>query len=166
MAVSAANEAATHERCHFTCVYCGFDGRTFDGWMQLSIDHILPRQCDGDDDPANLVTACGSCNSVTSKMKDFADCKDLAQIVVKKRQYVLQQRQGYLAHWLKNIAPLSVTRPLLSAPVLPSEVLKTNAPAVAHPSEQRKDCERCGGTGSTRKGEPCVYCDGTGSASD
>jgi hypothetical protein len=66
--VSAETDKATYEKCHFTCVYCGFDGRTFDGWMQLSIDHIRPRSCGGSDESDNRVAACRSCNSPTSRM--------------------------------------------------------------------------------------------------
>ena len=59
----------TYQRYHFTCVYCGFDGRTFDSWMQLSIDHIRPISCSGSNEPDNLVVACRACNSITSRMK-------------------------------------------------------------------------------------------------
>jgi hypothetical protein len=34
--------AETYARYHYTCVYCGFDGRGFDAWMQLTVDHIKP----------------------------------------------------------------------------------------------------------------------------
>ena len=39
------------ERDHFTCVYCGFDGRLFDNWMQLSVDHQLHPICRNWADP-------------------------------------------------------------------------------------------------------------------
>jgi hypothetical protein len=55
-------------RDRFQCRYCGFDGREFLGWMQLSLDHVLPRNVGGGDEESNLVTCCNSCNSVTSRM--------------------------------------------------------------------------------------------------
>ena len=36
--------AETYECYHCTCVYCGFDGRGFDAWMQLTVDHLRPRK--------------------------------------------------------------------------------------------------------------------------
>ena len=39
--------ATIFERDHFTCAYCGYDGRLFDNWMQLSVDHILPQSLGG-----------------------------------------------------------------------------------------------------------------------
>jgi len=61
------------ERDNFTCAYCGFDGRTFDNWMQLSVDHILPKSSARDDSSENMVTACQSCNSITSRMRFSPD---------------------------------------------------------------------------------------------
>ncbi len=50
----------------FRCVYCGFDGRSFEGWRFLVVDHFRPRSKGGADDLDNLVTACMSCNSMKS----------------------------------------------------------------------------------------------------
>jgi 5-methylcytosine-specific restriction endonuclease McrA len=36
--------------------------------MQLTVDHLRPRNSGGTDEPDNLVAACHSCNSVTSRM--------------------------------------------------------------------------------------------------
>jgi hypothetical protein len=33
-----------HEPCGFRCAYCGLDLGTFQGWLQLSIDHVVPQQ--------------------------------------------------------------------------------------------------------------------------
>ena len=46
----------------FRCVYCGFDGNTFAGWVFLAVDHFKPKSRGGSDEPDNLVTACVSCN--------------------------------------------------------------------------------------------------------
>jgi hypothetical protein len=34
--------AETYARYHYTCVYCGFDGRGFDAWMKLTVDQNKP----------------------------------------------------------------------------------------------------------------------------
>ena len=52
----------------FRCIYCGLDGRDFLSWMQLSLDHIIPKNAGGDNTQANLATCCRSCNSITSRM--------------------------------------------------------------------------------------------------
>jgi 5-methylcytosine-specific restriction endonuclease McrA len=43
----------TYARHHYTCVFCGFDGRGFDAWMQLTVDHLRPRNSGGSDEPDN-----------------------------------------------------------------------------------------------------------------
>jgi len=56
--------------CGYVCVYCGLDMRTtFVGWLQLSVDHVIPRQMEDRgyepewvDDITNLVTCCRACN--------------------------------------------------------------------------------------------------------
>jgi hypothetical protein len=45
-------------RDHHVCAYCGAHANT--------VDHVVPRIEGGTDDPANLVAACGSCNSARS----------------------------------------------------------------------------------------------------
>ena len=58
------------EQCGYACVYCGLDMRsTFEGWLQLSVDHVIPRQmknlgypADLVEDITNIVTCCRACN--------------------------------------------------------------------------------------------------------
>jgi hypothetical protein len=102
---------ATFERDHFTCQYCGFDGRTFDTWMQLSVDHVRPRSSGGDDALGNLVTACHSCNAITSRMKFPADLPD-AEVFRQKRERVAERRRKFHAAWLEHVAPRHLARPL------------------------------------------------------
>jgi 5-methylcytosine-specific restriction endonuclease McrA len=103
--------AEIYEKYHYTCVYCGFDGRPFDSWMQLSIDHILPKSMGGKDDPSNLVVACRACNSITSRMS-FRKDQTPQEIVVEKRQRVLERRREFYEHWSKTVAPRYLDRPL------------------------------------------------------
>ncbi|HMN45855.1 MAG TPA: HNH endonuclease signature motif containing protein [Povalibacter sp.] len=110
--MNTESNETTYEKCHFTCVYCGFDGRTFDAWMQLSIDHIRPRSCGGTDEPNNRVAACGSCNSLTSRMT-FAPEASRAEMLEKKRQYVAESRRNYYKVWAEKVMPRYLERPLL-----------------------------------------------------
>ena len=103
--------ARVFRRDNFTCVYCGFDGRLFDNWMQLSIDHVIPRKDGGSDDEANLVTACRACNSITSRMT-FSSGASGQEIVVAKRRRVEERRKVFYDWWLEAVAPLYLQRPL------------------------------------------------------
>lgn len=121
LALETELDEATYQRCHFTCVYCGFDGRTFDAWMQLTIDHVLPRSCDGPDEPDNRVAACGSCNSITSRMK-FDASKPRAEILEQKRKKVRESRASFYRFWAEKVAPHFLERPLLPVPPLKTSV--------------------------------------------
>jgi len=98
-------------RDHYTCVYCGYDGRTFDAWMQLSIDHIRPKSCGGLDEADNLVVACRGCNSITSRMKFPAEMSR-EEIINLKRSRVKERRRYIYDDWLKRVAPKFLDRPL------------------------------------------------------
>jgi len=100
-----------YAKYHHTCVYCGYDGRGFDGWMQLSIDHLRPRSSGGDDSEENLVVACRSCNSITSRMT-FEPDTPLEAILAAKRERVDARRAEFYDFWLKNVAPAFLKRPL------------------------------------------------------
>jgi len=104
-------DRTTYERCHFTCVYCGFYGRGFDAWMQLSIDHVRPRSCGGTDEPPNRIVACGSCNSITGRMH-FTPEMMREEILNMKRAYVAESRRGFYNEWITRVAPRYLDRPL------------------------------------------------------
>jgi 5-methylcytosine-specific restriction endonuclease McrA len=100
-----------YEKYHYTCVYCGFDGRPFDAWMQLSIDHIRPKNSGGTDESVNLIVSCRSCNSITSKMK-FERSQTKAEILRMKREKVSERRKRFYNNWLEAVAPRYLKRPL------------------------------------------------------
>ena len=102
--------AETFARHHYTCAYCGFDGRGFDAWMQLTVDHIKPRSAGGMDDPDNLVPACHACNSITSRMP-FDEKATREQIIAQKRARVRERRALFHAYWLDKVAPHFLDRP-------------------------------------------------------
>lgn len=85
-------------RDEFRCVYCGFDGSGFDGWVFLSVDHFKPRHAGGTDDMENLMTACVSCN----QMKGGFYWPSLEEAKAAIEIWRTQMR----THWEKTIKPL------------------------------------------------------------
>ena len=90
------------KRDDFICQYCGYDGRSFNHWLQLTIDHILPARLGGGNDEANLVAACQYCNSATSRMT-FEKSMKLEDIVKEKKRRVHDRRNEYHKFWTKNV---------------------------------------------------------------
>ena len=103
--------AEVFKRDRFTCVYCGFDGRPFDNWMQLSLEHIFPKSSGGNDALDNLVTACRTCNSITSRMK-FSEEASKEHILREKKERVTRRRKEFHRWWLNNVAPTYMERPV------------------------------------------------------
>ena len=102
------------ERDNYTCVYCGLDGRlSFDNWMQLTHDHVMPKGQEGKDELSNIATACFYCNNFTSQMK-FSPNASTCQILRQKREHVLQRREEYKKRWLLEVAHKYPGRPLPS----------------------------------------------------
>jgi hypothetical protein len=89
-------------RDRFQCRYCGFDGREFLSWHQLSEDHIVPRSAGGTDDPDNIVTCCSSCNSITSQMK-FAPGTSPREIISQKCARVRNRHLACLEFWKSEV---------------------------------------------------------------
>jgi hypothetical protein len=89
-------------RDDFRCRYCDFDGREFLAWMQLSLDHIIPRNAGGSDAPENLATCCRSCNSITSRMK-FQSGVTQSEAIGKKRERVLRRHKECLEFWKAEV---------------------------------------------------------------
>lgn len=109
--MSTESDAVTYERYHYTCIYCDFDGRGFDGWMQLTIEHVRPRSCGGSDEPDNRAAACGACNNMTSKMS-FSAKQTTEEIFQEKLKQIVKSRNGYYSYWTTHVAPKFLNRPL------------------------------------------------------
>ena len=85
----------------FRCVYCGFDGRAFEGWVFLQVDHFIPVSRGGSyDDPGNLVTACVICNH----MKGAAPFKTLNEAQTSVRQW-REQMRGFWEARVRSLLP-------------------------------------------------------------
>ncbi len=93
-----------HVKCNFICQYCGYDGRAFPNWLQLTVDHVLPLKSGGTDDDNNKVSACQTCNSMTSTMK-FPPGTTTAQALEEKRKRVRTRQSEFFEFWKKNVAP-------------------------------------------------------------
>lgn len=91
-----------NKRDGFICKYCGFDGRSFHNWLQLTIDHILPRGQGGSDDDNNKITVCHACNSITSRMKFLKD-KTKEGIIQEKIQRVKERQTEYRRFWQEKV---------------------------------------------------------------
>ena len=103
--------AAIYKKCHYTCVYCGFDGRSFEKWRQLTIDHIRPVQQDGQNTEENKIVACQSCNSITSRMTFLPD-DSVETILEKKRTRVEAILKKDFEFWKIEVAPSLISRPI------------------------------------------------------
>jgi 5-methylcytosine-specific restriction endonuclease McrA len=100
----------THIKHGFRCYYCDFDGRAFDSWFQLTIDHAIPKSSGGSEDPGNLVTCCQACNSITSRMK-FTAGTSREEALRAKRDRVRRRRAELFQYWLENVVPTWNNRP-------------------------------------------------------
>jgi 5-methylcytosine-specific restriction endonuclease McrA len=58
--IRLSTRMAIYHRDGFVCVYCG---ATAESGAKLTLDHRMPVEAGGGNEPSNLVTACLSCNS-------------------------------------------------------------------------------------------------------
>lgn len=101
---------AVYVRDNFTCQYCGFDGRAFPNWLQLSIDHVIPRNSGGLKEVRNLVTSCHACNSMTSRMQ-FPPGTSTAAALKAKRRRVRDRHRAFFDFWKEHVAPRFLDQP-------------------------------------------------------
>ena len=97
----------THAKYNFTCQYCGYDGRSFPNWFQLTIDHIIPLSQGGQDAEDNKITVCQACNSMTSRMT-FSGEKSKEEIIAQKKQRVRERQSEYFRFWQTYVSPLYI----------------------------------------------------------
>jgi hypothetical protein len=58
-----------HKHNNYLCRYCGVDGtKSFDIWLTLSSDHLLPKGHPKRNDPNYIVTACNFCNTADQRL--------------------------------------------------------------------------------------------------
>ena len=61
--------SSIYKRDNYKCQYCRLDGRVFENWLNLTVDHVIPRAQDGTDDDSNKVTACRACNTFENRAR-------------------------------------------------------------------------------------------------
>jgi 5-methylcytosine-specific restriction endonuclease McrA len=105
--------------CGLHCVYCGLDMSKFEGWLQLSVDHVVPQQAIGMGIPAdwvldrtNLVACCRSCNdlfnrdpgvsAVPPSLEAFLELRDAS--FLGRRARIKERRAAEHAWFKKNVA--------------------------------------------------------------
>lgn len=93
---------------------------TFEGWLQLSIDHVIPQQMQGAGYPAawmldaiNVVAACLACNGyfnrdpvlddVPPTLEGFCDIRD--KVFRERKARILERRATERAWFEDNIKP-------------------------------------------------------------
>jgi hypothetical protein len=87
------------ERDRYRCQYCGLDGMTsFENYLVMSVDFVVPRARKGRKDPRNLVAACRPCNLLKGRHK-FAGIQDA-------KTYVLARRADLRGEWEDRMAGL------------------------------------------------------------
>ncbi len=108
------------EWCGYRCAYCGLDMSTFEGWLQLSVDHVIPQQSQGAGYPAewildaiNVVAACMACNgyfnrdpvldAVPTTLEAFCDIRD--RVFRDRQARILARRETERAWFETNVLP-------------------------------------------------------------
>ena len=100
-----------HKRDNFKCRYCGVDGtKSFDTWLNLLWDHLLPKGHPNRDNPDFIVTACNFCNTADNRYFDQAEKRGLKfdgltpdDLVAQRLPYVRATRQSYRKFWEKSV---------------------------------------------------------------
>ncbi len=100
-----------HQRDGFKCRYCGADGtHSFDVWLTLSWDHLLPKGHPNRNNPDFIVTACNFCNTADNRYFDMAAKRGLRfddmtpdELVAQRLPYVQATRQNYREFWEKHV---------------------------------------------------------------
>jgi hypothetical protein len=100
-----------HRRDKFVCQYCGLDGtKSFENWLCLSWDHLLPNGDPNRDNTEFIVTACLFCNAADNWYFRHAEKRGLSfigltreQLVAQRKPYVLTVRGGYREFWSEKV---------------------------------------------------------------
>jgi hypothetical protein len=108
------------EWCAYRCAFCGLDMSNFEGWLQLSIDHVIPQQMQGGGYPAewvldaiNVVAACMACNgyfnrdpvvdAVPANLEAFCVIRD--RVFLERKERILARRDIERTWFAANIRP-------------------------------------------------------------
>lgn len=95
------------KRDNFTCRYCGLGGtRSFDAWLTLSWDHLLPTGHPERDNTQFIVASCNFCNTADNRFFDLAERRGMHfdglsqdELVAQRKPYVDRTRNSYRDFW-------------------------------------------------------------------
>jgi hypothetical protein len=95
----------------FRCRYCGLDGtKSFDNWLALSWDHLLPKDHPKRDSEDFIVAACNFCNTADNRYLEKSaaagfdfDVYTPEQLVERRREAVQRTRDAYQDFWNANV---------------------------------------------------------------
>ena len=98
-----------YERDDYICRYCGVDGKkSFDVWLHLSVDHLLPVGHPDRENDDFKVTACRFCNEADNqyftKYGLTFDGLTPDQLVAQRLLYVQKVREEYRRFWEENVS--------------------------------------------------------------
>ena len=101
-----------HQRDNFTCRFCGADGtKSFDTWLTLAVDHLLPKGYEKRENAEYKVTSCGFCNTVDNHYFSKAEARGLKfdnmspeQLVAQRKEWVEKRRQEYRRFWENEVS--------------------------------------------------------------
>lgn len=99
-----------NKRDLFVCRYCGADGKkSFDIWLMLSVDHLVPKGHPNRDSPDYMVTACRFCNEADNHYFARAEKVGLgfdgtpAELLVRRKIGVDRVRAAYAEFWRSQV---------------------------------------------------------------
>ena len=104
-----------YQRDGFKCVYCGADGsKSFDTWLTLTCDHLLPKGYPERENEDFIVTACNFCNvaenryfSKVEKLGLKFDGLTREQLISQRKPFVEEVRRKFKEFWEKEVFPLN-----------------------------------------------------------
>lgn len=102
---------AIHQRDGFKCRYCGLDGiASFDNWLTLCQDHLLPNGHPDRENPDYIVTSCNFCNVAENRYFEKArklgiqlEGKSPDELVAERKPYVQEVRKRYYEIWKSQV---------------------------------------------------------------
>ena len=103
---------STHRRDRFVCCYCGLDGKkSFDNWLRLTQEHLLPKTDTRREDPNFIVAACMFCNVADNRFFDYVEQRGLSlegktrdELIAQRVPFVAQVRANYAKFWNAHVS--------------------------------------------------------------
>jgi hypothetical protein len=89
--------------CGFRCAYCDLDMSLFEGWLQLSVDHVVPQQAwalgyrkDWLRNPINTVACCRPCNDLYNREQPTEPAPATLEAFLEIRDATFRRRKARL----------------------------------------------------------------------